>query len=84
LRASSIKIFYDGLGLARAALMYEDWCREYEVDRGNKGLRLISISDLVNIIRLANREDLGVDIYAISDRAIDKVVKSNLNCWNSL
>lgn len=73
LRASSLKIFYDGSGLARTALMYNDWCKEYRVEKGNKGLRLISMDDLINIILLANKNDLRVNIHAIGDRAIDEV-----------
>jgi len=76
LRASAVKVFYDGSGLARTALMYDNWCRDYKVDKNSRGLRLIPQDDLINIIRLANKEDLRVSIHAIGDKAIDEVVEA--------
>lgn len=76
LRVSALKIFYDGSGLARTALMHDNWCREYKVDKDSRGLRLIPQDDLINIIRLANKENLRVSIHAIGDKAIDEVVEA--------
>ncbi len=76
LRISSIKVFYDGSGIARTALMYEDWCEEFKVCKGNKGLRLITVNELEDIIALSNAKGLRVSIHAIGDKAIDEVVKA--------
>ena len=76
LRVLALKIFYDGSGLARTALMHDNWCREYKVDKDSRGLRLIPQDDLISIIHLANKEDLRVSIHAIGDKAIDEVVEA--------
>ncbi len=61
----SIKYFADGALGSRGALLLQD----YADDKGNKGLLLITKSDLVNKTKLAIKHNFQIATHAIGDAA---------------
>ncbi len=76
LRFRLIKFFYDGSGLARTALLYDDWCKNYEPIRGYKGVRVTEFNDAKTILKKVIDRGLRVAVHAIGDRAVDEVLKA--------
>ena len=73
LRTNLVKVFYDGSGLARTALLYEDWCMDYKPQKNNRGLRVIEPSDMASIFGETLSRGIRIAVHAIGDRAVDEV-----------
>ncbi len=76
LRTNLIKIFYDGSGLARTALLYDDWCMNGKPMKNFKGIRVTEPSDLEKMLKLFLDNNMRVAIHAIGDRAVDEITES--------
>ena len=74
LRTNLVKFFYDGSGLARTALLYDDWCKDNKPEKGNKGLRVMEPEDAYKIITTSIGNDIRVAVHAIGDRAVDEIL----------
>ncbi len=72
---NGIKIFLDGSIGARTAAFYD----AYKDDPRNKGQLLIDESNLLEIIKLAERAKMQLAIHAIGDRAIDVALNALKN-----
>ncbi len=73
-RTNLVKFFYDGSGLARTALLYDDWCKDSRPERGNKGLRMMEPEDAYKIITTSLGNNIRVAVHAIGDRAVDEIL----------
>ena len=77
LHLNHVKVFYDGSGLAKTALIYGKWCKDGIMpDDTARGLRLTDPSTFMRILRMVVRSGLGISVHAIGDRAVDEVIKA--------
>jgi len=81
LKTNLVKLFYDGSGLARTALLYEDWCHDGKPMKGFKGIRTFDPKDLEKVLHLFLNNDVRVTIHAIGDRAVDEVITSYMKVF---
>ncbi len=81
LKTNLIKLFYDGSGLARTALLYEDWCYNGKPLKGFKGIRTFDPKDLEKVLHLFLNNNIRVAIHAIGDRAVDEIITSYMNVF---
>ncbi len=77
LRTNLLKVFYDGSGLARTALLYDAWCKDFK-PTGYRGLRVTSMEDMALIFRKTLSRNIRVAVHAIGDRAVDEVIEAYL------
>ncbi len=80
LRSRLIKVFYDGSGFARTALLYEDWCENFKPIKGWKGLRVMEREAFARIAENVLSKGLDLTVHAIGDKAVDEILES----YNSL
>jgi predicted amidohydrolase YtcJ len=78
LRSNLLKLFYDGSGLARTALLYDDWCENFKKVEGKRGIRVLEKEVLKEILKKALGKGVRVTIHAIGDLAVDEVLESYL------
>ena len=71
-----LKLFVDGSLGARTALMKN----EYNDERGNLGVRVLSDENLYNLCHLASLNNITVITHAIGDGAIDAVINAYEKC----
>ncbi len=76
IKGNLIKVFYDGSGLGRTALLYDDWCKDFRPLKGYRGIRVIDKTMFKTILVTAFTRKIRVAVHAIGDRAVDEVVET--------
>lgn len=64
-----VKIFYDGTIFSKTALLSKNYLGE-----NNKGLKLISDKEFLNIIKKVRKYNKGLAIHVIGDKGLDNVL----------